>query len=162
MYPTPEPQPTIAKFFGVVSLFWALSTLGGVLLGMGLFLVIGVGGWLVNPIVGAVGSAIGVVAIGYLLLSSFLSFLLLSAGWKTLQGDPRGISQHRTWAWLSIVLDAVSLLVSGGIAANGYFGLIYAVAVLYFTTPREIHLRWEAQPAGSPYVKPTMPGDSDF
>ncbi len=163
MLPNPGPRPAIATFFGIVSLFWALSTLAGVLLGIGVFALIAAGSWLGGPIVGAVGSAVGVLGIGYFFLSSFLSFLLLSAGWKTLQGDPRGISQHRLWAWLSIILDALSLLGSGGLAANGYFGLIYAVAVLYYTTPREIESRWDADPRTVHYGgKPAMPVDRDF
>ena len=75
----------------------------------------------------------------------------------------RGVSLHRAWAWTSLALDAFALLFSGGLAANGYFGLIYAVAVLYCTTPREVEARWEPgmhEPAGK--AKPTYSGDPDF
>ena len=164
MFPTPAPRPAIATFFGVVSLIWATITLSGTLLGIVIFAVVGAGSWLAGPLVGAIGSAISVVVILYLILASLLSFVLLRAGWLTMQGDPRGIDLLRLWAWISLVLDALSLLLSGGLAANGYFGLVYAVAVLYYTTPLEIKSRWDTNPHQMHYGKPKPASgfDPDF
>jgi hypothetical protein len=159
----PAHRPPIATVFGVVSLLWGVATLGGSLLWIGVFALIGAGSWLAGPVAGVLGTAVGVVGSIYLVLASLLSFILLAAGWYTLQGDMRGVSLHRTWAWTSIILDAFALLFSGGLAANGYFGLIYAIAVLYCTTPREVEARWEPAmhgPAGK--AKPTHHGDPDF
>lgn len=163
MLPNPGHRPPIATFFGVVSLLWGIATLAGSLLWIGLFALIGVGSWLAGPVAGVVGTAIGVIGSIYLVLASLLSFVLLAAGWYTLQGDMRGVSLHRTWAWTSLVLDAFALLFSGGLAANGYFGLIYAVAVLYCTTPREVEARWGPSMNGpADQAKPTYTGDPDF
>ena len=163
MQSNPAHRPPIATVFGVVSLLWGGATLAGSLLWIGLFALIGAGSWLGGPVVGLVGTAIGVVGSIYLVLASLLSFVLLAAGWYTLQGDMRGVSLHRTWAWTSLVLDAFALLFSGGLAANGYFGLIYAIAVLYCTTPREVETRWEPTMHAAPGKgKPTYSGDPDF
>lgn len=156
------PRPAIATFFGVVSLVWSICTLGTSLVFLLICSLVGAGSWLGGPIVGAFGTALSLAVAVYLIFSSFLSFVLLSAGWLTLQGDPRGITLHRTWAWISLALDALTLLMTGGLTP-GWFGLIYAIAVLYFTTPREVEMRWGETTRGNHHgAKPKFTGHGDF
>lgn len=127
------PRPAIATFFGVVSLIWSLCTLGSSLILLLICSLVGVGSWLGGPIVGALGTALSVAVAIYLVFSSFLSFVLLSAGWLTLRGDPSGITLHRTWAWISLVLDALTLLMTGGYRPAGS---AWSTRSPCFTSPR--------------------------
>ena len=157
------PRPAIATFFGITSFVWALILLGWVLLVIAVAAVIGVGSWLGGPVIGAVGTAVGGLIALYCVLSSLLSFVLLVAGWRILVGDPRGLPLLRLWAWASLVFDVLSLLLSGGLSGTSYFGVAYAVAVLYFTTPQALESRWTmADGYAYPGSKPKMPIDPDF
>jgi len=159
----PRPRPAIATFFGLVSLLWAVVMLGWVLVVVGFAALIGAGSWLGGPVVGFVGTAVGLIIAVYCILSSLLSFLLLWAGWLILRGDPRGVSLLRLWAWISVISDTLTLLFSGGFAATSWGGLLYAVAVLYFTRPLEIDTRWVPPGSRNPYgAKPKFTGDPDF
>lgn len=162
-YPAPATRPGVATFFGLVSLIWALTTLGGTLVMLLVVFVLGAASWLIGPFGAVLGSALaGLVAL-YLVASSALSFLLLSAGWLTLQGDPRGVARLRLWAWISLALDVVALLFTVGHAPNGYVGIGYAIAVLYFTTPRVIEERWVPGPGQRPWAgKAKYDPDPDF
>ncbi len=162
MQPAPGPRPAIATFFGVVSLIWAVATLGSVLIMLLVMSLIGAGSWLGGPVVGFLGTAISLLVAAYLIASSLMSFVLLWAGWLTLVGDPRGVPLLRFWAWISVGLDTLSLLMTGGISP-GWFGLAYAIAVLYYTSPREIEMRWATGPHHHPYAgKPKFTDYRDF
>ncbi len=151
-------RPGILTFLGVVSLVWSSLSLVGVVLGIVLFAVFGMAGWLGGPVAGAVTMLIGALAILWMVASSFLSFLLARAGWRTLHDDPSGIRLHRTWAWISLALDAVGLLLSGGTLPNSWVGISYALLVLHVTNLHDVQLyqsRLTAGPwawAGKPYV----------
>ncbi len=142
-------------------MIWSLCTLGSSLILLLICSLVGVGSWLGGPIVGALGTALSVAVAIYLVFSSFLSFVLLSAGWLTLRGDPSGITLHRTWAWISLVLDALTLLMTGGLSP-GWFGLVYAISVLHFTSPREVEMRWVETRGQSFGGKPKYNGPGDF
>jgi len=133
------PRPSVLTLIGWVSLIWSALSLAGVFVGIFLFAVVGAGSWLGGPVVGALGSLIGLVAIAWLVVGSCLSLFLLSAGWRTLADDPSGVDRHRTWAWISLVLDAVALLLSGGLWASSWWGVIYALFVLHATNRPEVH-----------------------
>ncbi len=74
----------------------------------------------------------------WMVVSSILSILLFQAGWKTLPRQPAGIRLHRLWAWISLTLDAVLLLLTGGTAAHSWAAILYAVGVLYVTGLPEV------------------------
>ena len=157
------PRPAMAVIIGVVGLTWAVCTLAGEILGIALCALIGAGSWLGGPILGFVGTALSLVVIGYLVVTSLLSFLLLWAGWLTLSGDPRGVTLLRTWAWISLILDVIALAATTGFAANGWFGLFYAVAVLYFTTPSQMNVHWDrGSRERRDRAKPKFNADPDF
>src|SRR3954466_14551999 len=111
------PKPGILTFLGVVSLLWSVTTVLGVIVGIVVSLGLGAGSWLLGPVAGAFGSLLSLAVIAWLVLASLLSILLFQAGWRTLQGDPSGIALHRIWAWISLVLDALALLTTGGLHA---------------------------------------------
>ncbi len=147
------PRPGVLTFIGYVSLIWSALSLVGVFAGVGLFAVIGAGSWLGGPIVGAVGSLVGVVAIVGLLVGSILSLLLFTAGWRTLRDDPSGVDLHRRWAWISLALDVVALILSGGLWASSWWGVAYALGVVYATGLPEVRAYCGERPfatAGKP------------
>ena len=163
MYQNFGQRPAIATFFGLTSLLWAIFMLGWVFVVVVFALLIGGMSWLGGPVVGAVGTAIGAVIAVYCVLSSLLSFLLLWAGWLILRGDPRGVTLLRTWAWISLIYDAVILLMSGGFTPTSWGAMLYAVAILYLTRPVEIDQRWIDPDGRSPYHgKPKFTTDPDF
>ena len=151
-----EPRPTLATFFGLVSLLWGLFMFGWVGLVLLVLMVVGVGGWLAGPIIGAIGTALSAVIAVYCILSSLLSFMLLAAGWQILHNQSGGLWLLRNWL-------ALTLLISGGLSGASYFGLIYAIAVLCCTT-RHGFKRFAVAPGESmPYApKPKPFGDPDF
>ncbi len=155
------PKPGILTFIGVVSLLWSVTTVLGVLVGIVVSVGIGAGSWLLGPVAGAFGSLLGLAAIVWLLGASLLSILLFQAGWRTLQGDPSGIALHRVWAWISLVLDAFALLTTGGLHAGSWWGVVYAVGVLYATRLPEVQA-YAAHVEGAPHAKAPAPLDPDF
>ncbi len=152
--PFDPPRPGILLFLGLVSLIWSALTLVGGLVIAGIALAVGLGSWLGGPIAGAVGSILGLVVAGWIVLSSILSLLLFVAGWRTLRGDPSGIALHRTWAWISLALDAVALLASAGASPTNWGGLIYALIVLYAINLPEVVAHAHG---GGPAVGPGKP-----
>ena len=163
MFYDPRPRPVIATFFGLISLVWALVMLGWVGVVVALAVLIGAGSWLGGPILGVLGTAIGGIIAIYCILSSLLSFVLLWAGWLILRGDPRGVPLLRLWAWISLIFDTLTLLMSGGFTATSWGALLYAVAILYFTRPPEIEHRWTPPGSQTPYgAKPKFSVDPDF
>jgi hypothetical protein len=159
--PTYPPRPGVLTFIGVVSLLWSITTVLGVIVGIIVSIGIGAGSWLLGPIAGAFGSLLGLMAIVWLVGASLLSILLFQAGWRTLKGDPSGIALHRIWAWISLVLDALALLTTGGLHAGSWWGVIYAVGVLYATRLPEVEA-YVASQQGGPFTKPTAPFDREF
>ena len=73
---------------------------------------------------GAVGTLLVTLVVLWLAASSILSILLFNAGWKTLRDDPAGIRVHRLWAWISLALDIIALIGSGGTAPNSWTGVV--------------------------------------
>ncbi len=133
-----RPRPGLLTFIGVVSLIWSSMTLLGSVGAAVLFLVLGAGSWFFGLIAGAVGTVVAALVFLWLAASSILAILLFQAGWKTLKDDPDGIRLHRLWAWISLGLDIVGLLASGGTAPNSWTGILYAGAVLYITSQPEV------------------------
>ncbi|WP_435016854.1 hypothetical protein TA3x_004435 [Tundrisphaera sp. TA3] len=161
MFDRLPPKPGVLNLIGVISLLWSLTTVLGVVVGILVLIGLSAGSWLLGPVAGAVGSLLGVLGILWLIAASILSVMLFMAGWRTLQGDPSGIRLHRTWAWISLVLDAVGLLISGGLYVGSWWGVLYAVGVLYVTRTPEV-LAYLDVIEGRGYLKPTAPFDRDF
>lgn len=155
------PKPPILNVIGVISLVWSLTTVLGVFVGILVLLGLGAGSWLLGPVAGAVGSFFSLLGILWLVGASILSVILFLAGWRTLQGDPYGIRLHRGWAWISLILDALGLLISGGLHAGSWWGVLYAVGVLYVTRTPEV-LGYIASVEGGWIAKPAAPIDRDF
>jgi hypothetical protein len=150
-------RPGLLTFIGVVSLIWSSLSLVGVAVGTILSLALGGGSWLGGPAVGAIGSAIALVVILWLVASSLLSILLFVAGLRTLRDDPSGLGLHRLWAWISLVLSVLTLLGSGR-SSSSWAGLAYAVTVLYVTGLPEVRAYVYGSLAHS---KPGKPGHWD-
>lgn len=155
------PKPAILNVIGIISVLWSLTTVLGVFVGVLVLLGLGAGSWLLGPAAGAVGSLLGLLGILWLIGASILSVILFLAGWRTLWGDPSGVRLHRNWAWISLVLDAVGLLISGGLYVGSWWGVLYAVGVLYVTRTPEV-LQYVAALEGGWLVKPAQSLDPDF
>lgn len=133
----PEPTPPIGAYRpGVVNLLTLISFL---LSGLNVLWLIGISvlvlsaslaTWLAGPAVGLVGTMIGVVVVGLLVIQFCLSVLLFSAAWASLHGTPAGYTRHKRWAWIIVVLDLLSLLITGGFDFGAWFRLGYAVFVI--------------------------------
>lgn len=129
----PQPEPTGAYRPGVVNLItlisFLLSGLNVLWLVVVSFLILGASAatWLAGPAVGLVGTMMGAIVVGLLLLQFCLSVLLFSAAWASLHGTRAGYSRHKRWAWIIIVLDLLSLLITGGFDFGAWFRLGYAV-----------------------------------
>ena len=145
-----RPRPGLLTLIGVVSLIWSSMTLIGSVVATFFLLLAGAGSWLLGPLAGAVGTAVVALVVAWMAASSILSILLFNAGWKTLKGDPAGIRLHRLWAWISLALDVIGLLGSGGTAPNSWTGVVYAIAVLYITSTPEVLSYYGFDPRARP------------
>lgn len=135
----PRPaRPGVLNLIAVVSLLW--SVLGVIWFLFVLFAGLGVSilSWLGGPVAGAVGTTVGLAIVLIAGLKSLLSLLLFVAGVKTWGGDPAGRSLHTTWAWIIVVVDALDLLLTGGMDPSAWWGLIYAGLVLYFMNQPDV------------------------
>ena len=150
-------RPGLLTFIGIVSLIWASLSLIRVAIGTVLSLALGGGSWLGGPTVGAIGSSIALLVIFWLFVSSILSVLLFVAGLRTLRDDPSGISLHRLWAWISLILTVLSLLGSGR-SSSSWVSLAYAVTVLYVTGLPEVRAYVYGHFS---HAKPGKPGSWD-
>jgi hypothetical protein len=137
-----------------VSLIWSSMTLIGSVVTAILLLFVGAGSWFLGPLAGAVGTLVVTLVVIWMAASSILSILLFNAGWKTLKDDPAGIRLHRLWAWISLALDLIALIGSGGTAPNSWTGVGYAVAVLIITSSSDVIAYYGLDPR----VKPPKPG----
>ena len=148
---------------GVVSLIWSSLSLVGVVVGGILAFVLGTASWLGGPFVGAVGSAVALLAIGWMVVSSILSILLFQAGLKTLRDDPAGLRLHRLWAWINLALAVLGVLASGR-SSYSWAVLFYAVGVLYITGLSEVRAYYYGGLDHGKPVKAGKPGgwDDDF
>ncbi len=147
-------RPGILTVLGVVSLIWSATALVGLVVGALVLVAVGGGSWLLGPVAGAVGTLVGLLMFGWMVASSLLSILLFRAGWKTLRDDPDGIRLHRLWAWISLALDALLVLVSGGSAITSWAAVFYAVGVLYVTGSPEVRAYFGLD---GRYEKPAKP-----
>ena len=75
-------------------------------------------------------AGVGILLLVLLLIRSFLSIILFRAALATFSGDPAGRSGHRFWAWGTIIFDALTLLLTGGLDPSAWWGLIYAALIL--------------------------------
>lgn len=136
--PTQTQRPGVLNLIAVVS--FVLSGANVLwLIGVGLLMALaGALSWLGGPIVGAIGTAAVVVVLILIGAQFLLSILLFSAGWQTWKGRPGGRSRHKTWAWITVGLDLLTLLFTGGIDPGAWTRLIYAVVLIYVLDQREI------------------------
>ncbi len=91
----------------------------------------GAASWLGGPVVGVLGTAIGLFLAIFLILQSILSIMLFNAATATWRGDPAGRSRHKLWAWLTIILDVIDLIFTWGLDPGAWFRLGYALFVLF-------------------------------
>jgi hypothetical protein len=133
-----RPRPGLLTLIGVVSLIWSLLSLVGVAIAAVLSLVLGLGSWLGGPYVGLVGTVVALIAFLWMVASSILSILLFQAGLKTLRDDSAGVRLHRLWAWISLAIAVFTVLAPGRASSYSWFGLFYAVGVLYVTGLPEV------------------------
>jgi len=94
--------------------------------------------WLGGPVVGAVGTVFASVLFLLALARCCLSVLLFMAGWRTWQGHPSGVSLHTTWAWITIALDVVNLMITSGLSPASWWGLAYAGFVLFVMSQSDV------------------------
>jgi hypothetical protein len=146
-------------FIGIVSLIWSSLTLIGSVVMALVLLLVGAGSWFLSPMAGVVGTTLATLIIVWMAASSILSILLFNAGWKTLKDNPAGITLHRLWAWISLALDAIALLGSGGTAPNSWTGIVYAIAVLIITSSPEVTSYYSFDPRVKPPDAGTYPDD---
>jgi hypothetical protein len=146
------PRPTLLTLVILVSFLlsvfdvaWFVITTAG-LLGVTLFSFLG------GPLIGGAVS----IVVGFVLLIAFvrffLSILLFTAAWYSWRGDPLGWVYHRRWAWITIALDVLALILTFGVSAAGWWGLIYAILVLYVMDQPDVrayfHRQFPAKPSG--------------
>jgi hypothetical protein len=161
-YPQMTRRPGSASFLGFVSVIYSGLALLGLVVGVLFVSLFGAAGWLLGPGIGVVASGFGALMIGMMALFSILSLLLCRAGFLTLADDPRGISLLRLWAWLRIGLDVLTLLFSGGAAITSWWGLAYAIVVLYVTSWPEIQIWYGRAGHDHRMVKPAGFDDDGF
>jgi hypothetical protein len=152
-------RPGILTFLGIVSLIWSTMTLVGTVVGVVLCLLVGAGSWFGGTVVGTIGTIVATLVLLWLVACSILSILLFKAGLDTLRDDPAGIHLHRLWAFISLALDLVGLMATGGMAANSWTGLIYAGAVLYLTNLPEVRAYYGVAPRAAPGKPPVWVDD---
>ncbi|HEV3163581.1 MAG TPA: hypothetical protein VGZ22_06035 [Isosphaeraceae bacterium] len=94
--------------------------------------------WLVGPVAGTIGTVLAGVLFFLALIRGCLSILLFLAAWRTWEGDPSGLTLHTSWAWITIALDVVNLMLTSGLSPSSWWGLVYAVFVLYVMNQPEV------------------------
>lgn len=147
-----EPKrPAVLTLVAVVSFLWSGLNVLLVILGMFFSLILGAGSWILGPAVGVVGSFIGMVVIVLIILSSLMSILLFMAALHTWQGDLAGRSLHRIWAFINVLISGLALLFSGGHARISWWGLVYALSVLYVMGLPEVVAYFNRQGIGSAF-----------
>jgi len=126
-----SPKPTILSLVTLISFLlsvfdvaWFLVTTAA-LLGMAAFSFLG------GPIAGGTVTFIVGVLLAVAFVRFFLSLLLFKAAWSTWQGSHDGRVYHRRWAWITIALDLLALMLTAGMSPASWWGLVYAIVVLY-------------------------------
>jgi hypothetical protein len=125
------PRPTPLTIVATLSLVGSALTVLAVIFKIFFGALVGVGSWLLGPIVGLIGSVVGIGMILTTLLQSILSLMLFSAALKTFEGDYRGRTLHQVWAWITIALQGFPLVFGGHLSRLGWWSLLYALLVLY-------------------------------
>lgn len=128
---TRYPRPGILNLITFVSLIWSVAGVIWFLLVLLAALGISVLSWLGGPIAGAVGTMVGLGIVVVSGLKSLLSLVLFVAAVKTWSGEPEGRSLHKLWAWITLVLDALDLLLTAGLDPGAWWGLVYAGLLIY-------------------------------
>jgi hypothetical protein len=131
-------RPGILTVITIISFLWSGLTVLRVILWAIFALLLGAGSWLLGPVVGAIGSLVGLASIVGMIALSVLSILLFSAALHTAKGDPTGRSLHQGWAWLTLILDGLALVVTGFLSPMAWWGLLYAIGVLYVMSQPEV------------------------
>ena len=149
-------RPGLVTLLAAISILWSVASV--IWFGVAILAALGVSAlsWLGGPGVGVIATLIGFAVIAVTGLRSILSLILFYAGLKAWNGEPEGRSLHRTWAKITLVVDALDLLLTGGIDPTAWWGLAYAVGVLYVTDQPEARaylagpppLGFGAKPAG--------------
>jgi len=127
----PQPyRPGILNLVTIVSFVLSgLNVLWLIVISV-LVLIAGALTWLGGPIVGALGTAVGIVVVIILLAQFCLSVLLFMAAWGTMYGTPEGRERHKLWAWIIVVVDLIDLLLFVGMDAGAWFRLGYAIFLI--------------------------------
>jgi hypothetical protein len=136
-------RPGVVTLLGVISLAWSSLTFLGAMFAILAAMLFGAGSWLLGPVAGAVGTVVGGLMVLLILAHSVLAILLFCGGWNTLVGAPSGRELLRLWAWISLVLDGLTLVVTGGLSPTSWWGLIYALAVIVVTDWPEVRAYFE-------------------
>lgn len=123
-------RPDVLNLITILSfLFSGLNVLWLILVSL-LILTASALTWLAGPALGLFGTLVGGVAVVILLAQFALSVMLFAAAWGTLHGTMGGYDWHRTWAWIIVVVDLLSLLVTGGVDFAAWVRLGYAVFLI--------------------------------
>jgi hypothetical protein len=125
------PRPDVLTVVGVLSLMWSGLNMLRLVLWVVVVLILGVGSWLLGPALGTIGTLFSMMIILLLIAQSILTVILFIAGLATLRGDRAGRTLHQWWAWINIVVDCLALLLTWGLSPAAWWGLVYALAILY-------------------------------
>jgi hypothetical protein len=163
MLPIGEPpRPPVLTLVATVSLIWSGIKVMFVVLWAVFAMLLGIGSWLLGPVVGAIGTLASMGVIAWMALGSLLSILLFAAAWYTFLGDPQGRELHRLWAWLNIALDLFALVLTWGVSPTSWFGLVYACFVLYVMELPEVQSYFRRRSSPWPPEKPSGIADDAF
>jgi hypothetical protein len=153
-------KPTILSLITLISFLlsvfdvaWFVITTAA-LLGMAAFSFLG------GPIAGGAVTFIVGIVLAISFVRFFLSLLLFKAAWSTWQGSPDGRVYHRRWAWITIALDLLALMLTAGMSPASWWGLIYAIAVLYVMDLPEVRAYFARRAFAPPSKSPGILDDT--
>jgi hypothetical protein len=144
------PKPGVLSIVAIVSLVWSGLNVLRLILWAALWLLLGIGSWLLGPAVGAVGTLFSVVVILLSVAQSILSIILFMAALATMRGEPAGRTLHLWWAWINLFLDGTALILTAGLLPSSWWGLAYAIAIIYVMGLPEVRAYfdlWQLPPA---------------
>lgn len=130
-YSYPAHRPGVLGFVSAMSLVLSVVDVCWLFLITLALMGVSVASWFAGPWVGAVGFVLAAVLFVFALVRGCLSVLLFMAGWRTMHGEPSGLTLHTTWAWITVALDVVNLMLTAGLSPSSWWGLAYALFVLW-------------------------------
>jgi hypothetical protein len=154
------PRPGILNLITIISFFISVLDVLGFLCGLSVALGFATLSWLLGPVGGLIGAFVGSVLVLAAFVRSFLSLVLFSAAWNTWAGLPTGRSHHLLWAWLTIILDLIDLLLTWGWNPATWWGLVYAVCLIYVMDLPEVRAYFEREVPGAPFKPGGFPDDA--